>query len=509
MSAQLLDKMGSCVRSRAGLLCLLAVIACAAPVRAQSSQDPIYVFHTTLGDMRVQLYPDVTPQTVANFLSYVNSGAYNSSFIHRSAKDGQNHPFVIQGGGYTVNSNAQVSEISANGPVTSEAQLSNTRGTIAMALSTGPNSGTDEWFFNEKDNSALLDGTSDGGPFTVFGKIVDSASLAVMDQIGALQTYDASSVYGAAFNQLPLYNYQSGTNVAQSNFVRITSISPAWAAASISTGTDGATRLLWVNAVGAETLWTLSANGSVSYAPVAGPFSGWTPKRVAAGPNGSSTILWVNTNGEETHWTVSATGATTDSPIVGPFSGYTPTDLSVGPDGAVHLLWDRTDGAETLWTFPAGGGATTYAPVAGPFSGWTAVSLAVGTDGATRLLWDRTDGAETLWIMPANGGPTEDLPIAGPISGWTPKRVAAGPNGSSTILWVNANGEETHWTIPAGGGMPIYSKIVGPFSGWTPTDLSVGPDGVAHLLWDNVSGQTTLWTFGASGTTYSPYYGPF
>lgn len=73
--------------------CLLALGATAAPVRAQSSQDPVYVFHTNLGDISVQLFPDVAPQTVANFLHYVSAGAYNNSLIHRSVPG-----FIFQGG---------------------------------------------------------------------------------------------------------------------------------------------------------------------------------------------------------------------------------------------------------------------------------------------------------------------------------------------------------------------------------------------------------------------------
>ncbi|HSV78711.1 MAG TPA: peptidylprolyl isomerase, partial [Ramlibacter sp.] len=64
-----------------------------APALAQATKVRL---DTVLGPVDIELYDDAAPLTVANFLAYVRSGAYNNSFIHRSAKG-----FVIQGGGYT------------------------------------------------------------------------------------------------------------------------------------------------------------------------------------------------------------------------------------------------------------------------------------------------------------------------------------------------------------------------------------------------------------------------
>src|SRR5205807_6250752 len=58
-------------------------------------------FETNLGNINVQLLPTDAPKTVANFLQYANSGAFNGSFIHRSVAN-----FVIQGGGYTWSDSA-------------------------------------------------------------------------------------------------------------------------------------------------------------------------------------------------------------------------------------------------------------------------------------------------------------------------------------------------------------------------------------------------------------------
>jgi uncharacterized protein (TIGR03437 family) len=102
--------------------------------------------------------------------------------------------------------------------VPNEFNLSNTRGTIAMALSgTNINSGTDQWFFNLADNSASLDAQK----FTVFGKITGCSGLAVMDRIAATPVLNG----GAPFDTIPLLNYKTGAVKAE-NFVQVSSITP-------------------------------------------------------------------------------------------------------------------------------------------------------------------------------------------------------------------------------------------------------------------------------------------
>jgi len=190
--------------ARAGLL----VAAVLHPATVLPQAQNTYRFSTTLGNIDVTLRPDLSPRTVANFQSYADSGAYNSSIVHRAVPG-----FVIQGGGYTLSRDI-ISAIATRAPVAGEFNLPNTRGTIAMALSTGPNSATSEWFFNLTNNSSLLDATADGGPFTAFGQVCNSASLAVMDAIGSTENVDAYYLIGGgisgAFTELAVVNYSSG-----------------------------------------------------------------------------------------------------------------------------------------------------------------------------------------------------------------------------------------------------------------------------------------------------------
>src|SRR4051794_34357130 len=118
---------------------------------------------------------DDRPITTANFLQYVNSNVYDGMFMHRFVPN-----FVLQGGGfypsffsqpqltpnpYSLNPNAIVdldgNPNTQNPTIVGEAgnspPRSNKKGTIAMALSNGPNTGNSQWFINLADNSASLD----------------------------------------------------------------------------------------------------------------------------------------------------------------------------------------------------------------------------------------------------------------------------------------------------------------------------------------------------------------
>ncbi len=178
----------------------------------QTVTGPLVRFKTTMGDIDVTLFPNDTPLTVANFLRYVNKGAYNNSFVHRLVAG-----FIWQGGGYVFKNN-DAEEIPQDPPVRNEFRFSNVRGTIAMAkLGNNPNSATNQWFFNLGNNSANLN--FQNGGFTVFGRVANDASLAVMDRIAATPVYQLES----PFDSLPLANYRGG-NIAESNLVIIRSI---------------------------------------------------------------------------------------------------------------------------------------------------------------------------------------------------------------------------------------------------------------------------------------------
>ncbi len=193
-------------------LVLLSSIAIVAPrAEAQTAR-----FHTNLGDMDVILNPIAAPLTVANFINYINKGAYNNSVFHRSVSG-----FIIQAGGFQV-VNHQLATIPQDAAVKNEYGISNTKGTIAMAkLGSDPNSATNQFFFNESDSNASNLNFQNGG-FTVFGKIADAASLAVMDKIAAVPVPSPGPL-ASPFDQIPLLNWNGG-NPTDANYVIILSV---------------------------------------------------------------------------------------------------------------------------------------------------------------------------------------------------------------------------------------------------------------------------------------------
>ncbi len=135
---------------------------------------------TSVGDFSIELLDDVAPATVANFLAYVNRNDYNGTYLHRVVTD-----FVVQGGGYRFEPFVGPIDVPDYPPVVNEFNVSNTRGTVAMAKIDGdPNSATSQWFVNLVDNTAL--DTTNGG-FTVFGNVLGEGMITV-DAIADLRT---------------------------------------------------------------------------------------------------------------------------------------------------------------------------------------------------------------------------------------------------------------------------------------------------------------------------------
>ena len=208
---------------------LLAALAAAAGLPAVArADDPVVRFTTSIGAIDVQLLPGSAPRTVSNFLRYVSRKDYDGTFFHRSVSG-----FVIQGGGYRW-VDGKAAPIAADPPVVNEPGVSNLRGTLAMAKTDGnPSSATNQWFFNEGDNSANLD--QQNGGFTVFGRVTSADGLKVMDAIAALPTSQQDS----PLDSLPVRSWTPGTPVTAENLVATSSVAvlPATSAATTPTST--------------------------------------------------------------------------------------------------------------------------------------------------------------------------------------------------------------------------------------------------------------------------------
>ena len=147
------------------------------------------VFNT--GTMDFVYYPAAAPANVANFKGYITRGDLVNTIIHRSLPG-----FVLQGGGYKAQ--AGTPGITRQPPVVNEPEISNTRGTVAMAKSaSNPDSATSEFFVSLADNASNLNNQNEG--FTVFAR-VPAAGMIVADAIAALCTFDYSAINGVLPN---------------------------------------------------------------------------------------------------------------------------------------------------------------------------------------------------------------------------------------------------------------------------------------------------------------------
>lgn len=147
----------------------------------KNSKHPIVLLKTTMGDIKLELYPDKAPITVANFLDYVKSGQYNNTIFHRVIEG-----FMIQGGGFTK----EMVQKPTKAPIKNEAQngLQNKRGTVAMARTNEVNSASSQFFINVVDNDFLnyrSPAPREYG-YCVFGKVI--SGMDVVDKIRAVKT---------------------------------------------------------------------------------------------------------------------------------------------------------------------------------------------------------------------------------------------------------------------------------------------------------------------------------
>ena len=113
-----------------------------------AAENPKVALETSKGKIVLELFADRAPQTVKNFLTYVDAGYYNGTIFHRVIPG-----FMIQGGGFT----ADMQKKTARKPIRNEAdnKVRNQRGTIAMARTSAPHSAAAQFFINTVDNDFL------------------------------------------------------------------------------------------------------------------------------------------------------------------------------------------------------------------------------------------------------------------------------------------------------------------------------------------------------------------
>jgi peptidyl-prolyl cis-trans isomerase A (cyclophilin A)/peptidyl-prolyl cis-trans isomerase B (cyclophilin B) len=187
------------------LLAVLALLGgvllfAAPPAQTDADANPQVRIQTNAGDITVELYPGEAPLTVANFLSYVDSGFYAGTVFHRVIRN-----FMIQGGGFTQ----ELAEKPTTATVNNESRnhLHNERGTIAMARTDDPDSAGAQFFINVRANLTLDFNYVTRKPgYTVFGRVVDG--MDVVDGISLVNTQRVGQLDDVPVNPIVIESIQ-------------------------------------------------------------------------------------------------------------------------------------------------------------------------------------------------------------------------------------------------------------------------------------------------------------
>ena len=184
------------------LSCLLAAtLSVSTGVARAQSDDPVenprVLMKTTDGDITIELFADKSPITVENFLRYVDDGHYDGTVFHRVISN-----FMIQGGGF----DAELKEKPTRDPIVNESKnkLHNTRGTLAMARTSDPDSAAAQFFINQRSNLRLdWAGGKDG--YTVFGEVIDGMQIVDIISLADTGTAQAQTARGPnIFQDVPV-----------------------------------------------------------------------------------------------------------------------------------------------------------------------------------------------------------------------------------------------------------------------------------------------------------------
>lgn len=160
---------------------LLFAILLAMSTSAMAQDNPVIVIDTTLGAIKIELRPDLTPITVENFLRYIENDYFDGLVFHRIIRG-----FMIQGGGFTPD----MVQKSTYDAIKNEANLgiSNERGTIAMARTNVVDSATSQFFINLVNNGRLdfQNESPQGWGYTAFGNVIEG--MDIVDVIATIPT---------------------------------------------------------------------------------------------------------------------------------------------------------------------------------------------------------------------------------------------------------------------------------------------------------------------------------
>ena len=175
----------------------LMLSALTAGAAEEQAPNPRVLMKTSDGDITIELFADKAPVTVQNFLQYAEDGYYDGTVFHRVISN-----FMIQGGGFT----AALEEKSTREPIINESRnkLHNTRGTLAMARTSDPDSATAQFFINQRSN-LRLDWSPGKDGYAVFGEVIDGMQVVDIIALSDTGSAQAQTTQGpAVFQDVPV-----------------------------------------------------------------------------------------------------------------------------------------------------------------------------------------------------------------------------------------------------------------------------------------------------------------
>lgn len=434
-------------------------------------------FVTKAGNIDVRLFGDRTPITVNNFIQYANGtggSTYDNSFFHRSVPG-----FVVQGGGFRAN--ATFDSIPTLGMIQNEPGISNTRGTIAMAkLGGNPNSATSQFFFNLGNNASNLD--NQNGGFTVFGEIVDSAGLAVMDRLAQYERVNA----GSPFEDLPVEDLQTVIDrgsLDPSDLITVTTVDiltenvalTEWQVGAVADfDGDGDADIMWRNyRTGENQLWVMQGNtrqSIVNFQPLAN--TAW--KLVGAADfNGDDIVdlVWRNiSTGQNTISFLNNTRQFQSFKATHSIANFSWALEGVGDlngDGDADLVWRSYDNGRNCVWFMDGATAPQAQMKAIPPVANTSFKLAaigdVSGDGKADLIFRNTaTGVMSLWTMNGNAVVSFKGMQSRPNQDWILAGAGRFDSAGADLLWTNpTSGTNEVWTLTSTGAYGTTLNLAG------------------------------------------------
>lgn len=156
----------------------------AGEAKPTKKMNPVVIFETSQGEISIELYPEKAPETVKNFIQYVNDKFYDGTIFHRVIPN-----FVVQGGGF----DSKMSQKKTRTPIKNEADngLLNKKGSLSMARTNDPHSASSQFFINLKDNDFLdfKSKSAQGWGYAVFAQV--TKGMDVVEKMAKTKTGNA------------------------------------------------------------------------------------------------------------------------------------------------------------------------------------------------------------------------------------------------------------------------------------------------------------------------------